>query len=221
MCALAFSGALGVYDAATARDDVHKPGPREFKRLMPEYPGAAYHAASESLHIDGTQRFMAYAMTDDDAGTVLERYRTIFEARGLDVSVFPDGIVARATDDDWLRTIAITGQTIIASIAHEAAPIRATPLPTPPHCTSTETGGARDNGTTRETVVMHCAGYRDQVLDYYDALMSHAAKHDDTSGPTTIRTYEAKSGEHMTVIVHEQQDATPPTTGVSLYWEAQ
>ncbi len=221
LSALAAAALLGIRDASTARDSA--PTFRGLTHLIPDYPGAIFHAASDGLHLDGTQRFMAYAITDDAPDQILKRYRGLFEDRGLTVTAHAYGVTARANEDDWLRSIAVLKRdgttTIVASISRAGEPRSKSPLPKPETCVVIESAGARDNGVTRETVSLQCEGFLDDVVDFYDALMSHADTQDDHAGTLTMRTYETAKGEHMTLIAR-QDDDSPPRVGVSLYWEA-
>lgn len=218
--ALAFSGAFGVYHAATARHEAGDPGSRELAHLIPDYPDSQYHAASDGLHVEGKKRFMAYAMTDDRPSEVLERYHTMFEQRGLAVTAYDGGLVAWATDDDWLRSVAVGDGLIVVSVTHRGEPKHKTPLPMPATCTVDESFGARDNGVTREQLSLRCDGFVSDVLDYYDNLMAHAELMSDSTSDVTVRSYESRTGEHMTLVAQQMNDS-PPTTGISIYWEAQ
>lgn len=211
---LLLSAVAGVLTATSspARDDkpAEAPLPDDFVRLVPPYPDARYHPSGDA------QRRVAYAETDDSPVEVMQRYRSIFEGRGLDVADGMDGIMA--SGDGWLRTIVAqargAGSLIVVSLRRDTPTPGEARLPVPTFCKRHDDASS----TARSTTNLMCQGSSDQLVAYYESLMGGPPARVREDGLTKVMRYE-RDGEQLTISL-AQQPGTPPRVSASLYWEA-
>ena len=216
----ALAGVLTATSPARGDSEAEVPLPRDFQRLIPPYPGAAYRAAGDQLAVEGIRRKLAYSETDDAPPTVLRRYRDALEGRGLTVRDYGDGLTAGG--DGWLRTIVVTGRAegslIVASLRREDTSVRGALLPIPATCARRDDASSRDGTTGRSVTNLVCDGYVAELRAYYESLMGKEAAfvHDD--GLAHVLRFE-RDGEELTVTM-AQLPGDPPRVAASLYWEA-
>ena len=206
----AVAGVLTATSSPAPEAAAEAPLPDDFVRLVPPYPDARYHPSGDS------QRRVAYAETDDSPVQVMQRYRSIFEGRGLNVADGMDGIIA--SGDGWLRTIVAqargAGSLIVVSLRRDTPPPGEARLPVPTFCA--RRGDASSNA--RSTTNLICQGASDQLVAFYESLMGGPPARIREDGLTKVMRYE-RDGEQLTISL-AQHTGTPPRVSASLYWEA-
>lgn len=231
--ALAASAVLGIFTAWLEDLEAGGSAPPRFEWLqdeIPPYPGAFYYPLGRDLHTNGIPREMGYAVTEDPARKVADRYEAVWQSQGRRVQRRTSGeeewLLAGEASDPVLRTIVATpvegGRTVIvASVSRKLELVGEQRVPVPESCDVISSNGARDGVVATELLMLRCAKTLNEVLTFYDRSLANTRR--QALVVPTIDHKDAQvtfTGETLNVsLLATQAEDQPPVTIASVTWQ--
>jgi hypothetical protein len=194
--------------------------------LIPNYPGSHLYPLGQGVHINGQERQLSYALSNDHPEKIIGYYEGLFRAQGLSVKHNHLGqaqsLTAFTPGDMVLRTILVTpnpaGTVIVASISSTNPFGQTTSVPVPEKCQVLSHTGAIDGPVQSELVFLDCPFGAEQVEVFYNQKMAGAEKSDYHQGDgKSLLRYE---NPHAFLQLNLEERSEPKiATALVLLWQ--
>ena len=195
---------------------------------IPDYPQSRLYPLGQGVHVNGQERQLSYALSQDQPEKVIAYYEGIFNAQSLITKRNDLGdaqsLTAFLPGDAFLRTILATpnpaGTIIVASLSSSNPFGQNARVPMPEKCQTLSHTGAHDRGVQSEMAFIDCPLPAEEIEAFYNQKMAGAEKSDYNagSGKSLLRYESAQS--YLEVNLEERSEPAKGTVLVVL-WQKQ